>query len=232
MEDYFIINGKCSLEYGIVVSELPSITIPKKRVEEVTVLGRDGVLTVSDGTYEPVTKKCTVWYTGENPSELIDLLEDGTVIFSNLPDRFYNMQIISELPIDQLIKNEEFNELYKFTITFRCQPFGYSVDDTILEITENNSVVYNYGSYYSKPIITIFGSGNINLLINGQQVTLKNVEEYITINSVKMRTYKDLERQNDKKIGNFPILETGENNISWEGNVTKLSIVPNLRWLI
>ena len=47
-----------------------------------------------------------------------------------------------------------------------------------------------------------------------------------------MRTYKDLQTQNDKKIGNFPILETGENNISWEGNVTKLSIITNFRWLI
>lgn len=230
MEDYFIINGKCSLEYGIVVKELPSITIPKRRVEEVTVLGRDGVLTVSDGTYEPINKDCDVWYAGDNPSELIDLLNDGIVTFSNLPDRFYNMQIISEIPIDKLFENLEYGELYNFSIKFRCQPFGYDVNNAEIILTESKTI-YNYG-YYSKPIITIYGNGDINLFIDEQQVNLKGVEEYITINSEKMRTYKDLQRQNDKKIGNFPLLKAGGNNISWSGNVSKVIIVPNFRWLV
>ena len=112
MEDFFIINNECSLDHGVVVKELPSITIPKKRVEEVTVLGRDGTLTVSDETYEPTTKTCKVYYNGENPDELITFLQDGKVIFSNFPDRFYNMQIVSEMQIDEIFKNNEYGDWY------------------------------------------------------------------------------------------------------------------------
>lgn len=232
MEDFFIINNECSLDHGVVVKELPSITIPKKRVEEVTVLGKDGTLTVSDETYEPTTKICKVYYNGENPDELITFLQDGKVIFSNFQDRFYNMQIVSEIPIDEIFKNNEYGNWYEFNITFRCQPFGYSVDNEEIVISEKDTCIYNYASNYSKPIITIWGSGDINILIDEQQITLKGVEDYITIDSVKMRSYKDLENQNSKKIGNFPIIKVGENNISWDGNITKIAITPNYRWII
>ena len=232
MEDFFIIHNECSLDHGVVVKELPSITIPKKRVEEVTVLGRDGTLTVSDETYEPTTKICKVYYNGENPDELITFLQDGKVIFSNFQDRFYNMQIVSEIPIDEIFKNNEYGNWYEFNITFRCQPFGYSVDNEEIVISEKDTCIYNYASNYSKPIITIWGSGDINILIDEQQITLKGVEDYITIDSVKMRSYKDLENQNSKKIGNFPIIKVGENNISWDGNITKIAITPNYRWII
>ena len=232
MEDFFIINNECSLDHGVVVKELPSITIPKKRVEEVTVLGRDGTLTVSDETYEPTTKICKVYYNGENPDELITFLQDGKVLFSNFQDRFYNMQIVSEIPIDEIFKNNEYGNWYEFNITFRCQPFRYSVDNEEIVISEKDTCIYNYASNYSKPIITIWGSGDINILIDEQQITLKGVEDYITIDSVKMRSYKDLENQNSKKIGNFPIIKVGENNISWDGNITKIAITPNYRWII
>ena len=146
MEDFFIINNECSLDHGVVVKELPSITIPKKRVEEVTVLGRDGTLTVSDETYEPTTKTCKVYYNGENPDELIAFLQDGKVIFSNFPDRFYNMQIVSEIPIDEIFKNNEYGDWYEFPINFRCQPFGYSIDNE--EVTTSHIKrrrgLYNY----------------------------------------------------------------------------------------
>ena len=99
-EDYFILNNECSLDVGIVIVELPSITIPKQRTEEETVLGMDGVLTITDGTYEPTIKQCKVYYTGENIDSLCNYLKDGPVIFSNLPDRYYNAKIVSEIPIN------------------------------------------------------------------------------------------------------------------------------------
>lgn len=105
------------------------------------------------------------------------------------------MQIVSEIPIDEIFKNNEYGNWYEFNITFRCQPFGYSVDNEEIVISEKDTCIYNYASNYSKPIITIWGSGDINILIDEQQITLKGVEDYITIDSVKMRSYKDLENQ-------------------------------------
>ena len=35
---------------------------------------------------------------------------------------------------------------------------------------------------------------------------------------------------NNKMYSDFPILEEGENNISWSGNVTQIEIIP--RWVV
>ncbi|WP_300696966.1 hypothetical protein [uncultured Clostridium sp.] len=188
-EDYFIINGNCSLDYGIVVKELPNISIPKKRSEEVSVLGRNGALNISDNTYELTTKTCKVYYNGENPSELINFLQDGEVIFSNLLDRYYNAKIVSEIPINYLFKNSEYGSWYEFNITFRCQPFGYSIYNEEIVITKKDSIIYNSTTYYSEPIITIYGDGDINLLINEQQVTLKDINENNKKERKKKRNY-------------------------------------------
>lgn len=142
------------------------------------------------------------------------------------------MQIVSEIPIDEIFKNNEYGDWYEFPINFRCQPFGYSIDNEEVIITQKDTSIYNYASKESEPIITVFGDGDINLLINEQQVILKGVEGYITIDSTKLRSYKDLENQNSKKIGNFPVLKVGENNINWDGNITKIVITPNYRWIV
>lgn len=227
-EKYFIINGVSSLDMNIVVIELPSIAKPKQRVEEIQVLGMNGVLTVSDGTYEPTNKVCKVYYNGNDYDSLIDFLhEKGQVIFSNTPDRYYDYMIISEIPINEIIENE----WHEFNIIFRCQPFGYSILNDVITVTNKNTKLFNTG-YYSNPTITIYGSGDINLFISDEQITLKGIDEYITINTTKLRTYKDTQRQNEKIIGNYPVLSKGDNNITWDGNITKLEIIPNWRYFI
>lgn len=228
-KDYIILNNESSLDNNIVVVELPSISIPKERIEEVSVLGLDGNLTISDGTYEPTTKKCKVYYEGNTYDSLVEFLKNnGTVVFSNFPDRFYYYKIISEIPLKEIIANE----WYEFEINFKCQPFGYAIDNEPMIITQKDTLVYNFGTYYSKPKITVYGNGDINLFIGEEQIILRGVDEYITIDTAKLRTYKDTIRQNDKKVGNYPILKKGENNITWDGNINKIEIVPNWRYLM
>ena len=72
----------------------------------------------------------------------------------------------------------------------------------------------------------------MNVTINNTQVTLKDVDEYITINSEKKRTHKDLTLLNNKKVGNFPTLSHERNTISWTGSISKIEIIPNWRCLI
>ena len=55
-DDYIILNNESSFKNNIVVVELPSVSIPKERIEEIEVLGLDGNLNISDGTYEPIIK--------------------------------------------------------------------------------------------------------------------------------------------------------------------------------
>ena len=228
MEDFFILNGISSLEVGIYVIQLPPISIPERRVEEVEVLGRDGTLTIDDNTYKPIIKNCEVYYNNRNIDAIANFLEDGEVIFSNARDRKYKCKIYQEVTGEYYFENEE-GVWQHLNIVFNCQPFGYALDNEDITIATNNYYIYNRYSYYSEPIITVYGSGLIHLFINGEEIQLKDVDEYITINTVKKRTYKDLTPLNSKKIGNFPVLKKGENTISWSGTVTKVVITPNWR---
>lgn len=228
-DDYIILNNESSFKNNIVVVELPFISIPKERIEEIEVLGLDGNLTISDGTYEPIIKKCKLYYEGNAYDTLVEFFKNsGKVIFSNLPDRFYYYKIISEIPLKEIIENK----WYEFEVTFKCQPFGYALNNDPVIIENKNTILYNSGTYYSKPEITVYGNGDVNLFIGDEQITLKDIKEYITVDTNKLRTYKDTIRQNHKKIGNYPILKKGENNITWDGYTAKIEIIPNWRYLM
>ena len=96
---------------------------------------------------------------------------------------------------------------------------------------DNVLLINNKGTRESKPTITIYGTGDINLYINKETVKLKNVEDKITINTEMMEAYKDTMPCNNKMYGEFPVLNIGSNNIAWTGNVTKIEVQPNTVFL-
>ena len=48
---YFIYNGKDSRDMGVILESLPPITRPKRRMETLTIPGRNGTLCIDEGTY-------------------------------------------------------------------------------------------------------------------------------------------------------------------------------------
>ena len=113
---------------------------------------------------------------------------------------------------------------------FEVQPFGYDVFEQTLVKTAPFSL-FNIGTFESEPIITIFGAGNITLYVNNQSISLKEIAGSITIDSEMQNAYNGVTSMNNKMQGEFPILSLGENHITWLGNVTRLEIRLNWRWL-
>ena len=155
----------------------------------------------------------------------------GEVIFSSEKDFVYRAFIKNQIPINNILLN-----INDFLIQFDVYPLKYSVNktDDFLVITENTEI-YNKGTEKSEPIITVYGSGDITLVINDIEYVLESVEDYITIDSSTMEVYKDsmeLNSQNDKyKSRDFPIFNIGFNSISFSGNVSKIEIEPEWRWV-
>ena len=107
---------------------------------------------------------------------------------------------------------------------------GYVHGDA-LELTAPTTI-RNSGTVYSEPLITVYGSGDVTLNINGNPYPLRNVQESITIDSEMMEVFKEDTNQNGKYGGvEFPRFEVGKNEISWTGNVSKIKIQPRWRWL-
>ena len=223
----FVWNGETSQSWDIICEKMPSIELPAEEIEEVEVDGKSGFYTINTGVYKGTTKEIVAHYEGENFDGLSSWLDgSGEVIFDIFPDRYYKAYIKNSIPLDSILRNK----LSKFPIVFQCQPFGYSLENSTIKIDRKNSNIINNYTYFSEPIITVYGNGNIELFIGDQQISLKEIDEKITINSELKEVYKDLDKLGEKMIGDYPILKVGKTNITWEGSLEKIEIIPNWRF--
>lgn len=230
MYQYFIWNGIKSTDMGVIMLKAPSISIPQRKVNEIKVSGRNGTLHEDEQTFGNYTKEaeCHVMDRSQIDEVCKWLTGFGEVIFSSEPDKVYRAYIKNQISFGSILKN-----INDFLIQFDVQPFKYRAnplrDD--LELTAP-TIIRNSGTVYSEPIITVYGSGDITLTINGVDFPLYGVSEYITIDSEMMEVFKGNMNQNSKYGGEtFPRFEVGENSISWTGNVSRVEIHPKWRWL-
>lgn len=133
-----------------------------------------------------------------------------------------------------LTESETYNSIY-FSINS-----GVTVNFTLtLQLTNNNSSgsisISNAGNYYSRPAITITGSGNIDLYLNNIQIFEINLTNYtsITIDATQMEAYNGSTLLNRNVTGSYDNfkLNVGNNTISWNGTITKIEIENYSRWL-
>ena len=86
----------------------------------------------------------------------------------------------------------------------------------------------------SNPLIKVIGSGDVTININNQKLILKGLEDEIEVDCEIMNAYKkvnnDIVLLNNKMYSGFPVLEEGNNNISWVGNISQIEITP--RWVV
>lgn len=233
MNDYFIWNGTRCTEYGIYVSEQPPITIPLERMKQTVIPGRPGSLTTLEGedVYDDLTLTATCFIRDPAliPSIAAWLKGSGTVTFANRPGGFYHARVSNQIPFEKILRG---NPHCSFAVNFRCSPpFWYASGIEDLTITTGSYVLVNPGSVYSEPIITVYGSGDITLIINDSFVELEGVEDSIVLNSVIQEAYQGETLLNEKMEGDFPMLKPGNNLISWTGDVSRTVIVPNWRYL-
>ena len=225
---YFIYKNISSLVMPIMINELPPITKATRDMNKIPIPGRDGFLTEDFETHQGTIKscECTILDITQIDQVLTWLDGPGEVIFSNQPDRKYQACIINQIPFNRFMRNK----WYKFIIIFDCQPLPLMLNNPMITLTAPGSI-YNSGTYKSKPVMKIYGTGAIDLTINGSMIHLTNVVDYVTVDSVLVDAYKDTAPKNNDMIGDFPVLELGESLFSWSGTVTKVEITPNFRYL-
>lgn len=227
MLPYFIFKNINSLDMGIVVNVLPPITKASRDMNKISIPGRDGHLTQDFETYGSTVKsvECTILDISMVDQVIAWLDGSGEVIFSNQEDRKYQASIMNQIPFSKIIR-----KWYKFIVIFECQPFAFSINNQLITLTEPCSI-HGAGTHKSKPVITVYGTGSIELNVNDKTIHLTNVSDYVTIDSNLMDAYKGFELKNTYMLGEFPELIPCENVISWSGDVSKIEITPNWRWL-
>ena len=130
MRDYVIINGTNSNTItGLAINLLPPISKPPLRVMTEEIDGRDGDL-ITDLGYGSYDKTMTISLWGSfNIDTIIGFFNsEGTIVFSNEPDKYYNFKIINQIDYEKLLKFKTAE------ITLHCQPFKYPLVETPIEI--------------------------------------------------------------------------------------------------
>ena len=220
-ELYF--NGNRSLNLNLFLENYPSIPITNEEYEEVPIEGRNGKLIINKGTYPD--KKIPFTFTILSPRIEIDFervyewlteIEDNRLIFGRR-DRCYKVKKVIFGDIQK-----EFRSIGEFDVTFICEPFVQDLEETVHEITTSGYKIYYNGNAPGDTLIKVYGSGNIQLTINGET---NNVTDYVEIDSdlLQVRNQDGTSKDNDA-LGDFILFTKGENVIFYSGTVTKIIV--------
>ena len=231
MRDWFEWNGVRSTDLGIRVTELPPITLPAERVSFVNVPGRAGSLTVleNEDVYDDLllTATCVVQNTEQLDEIAAYLKGSGKVSFANREEGYYFARIVNQIPFEKILRG---NPHRQFAVTFRCKPFFYLDDSPTYTLTKMTFLT-NPGAVRAEPVITVYGSGDITLMVGMTIVELTGVNGSITLDTPRMEAYCGNVSANMKVSGDYPMLGTGATAISWSGNVSRVTVQPNWRTL-
>lgn len=236
---YIILNNVSSRTIqGLLISELPPISKPKQRTRTETIDGRDGDIVTPLG-FSAYTKKLKIGLTYDY--DIDDIIEffntSGKVIFSNEPEKYYKYAIYDQIDFERLIRFK------KASVNFHVQPFKYSDIEAAKTFTFKASdtagslTIRNNGNYFSRPNLTIRGSGDINLFINGYQILSLslNTNQTIIIDAETMNaTSSDGETLLNRLVtGNYDNikLKVGSNTISFTGTIASITVDNYSRWI-
>lgn len=234
---YFNYRGKSSRDFCLKIKEINNLSSPSRALEVHEVLGRNGELIIDNGNYTNFRLQIQCFIDGRpnrNGKELsLAQLADELKLwlqtsFEYSPieiegdEFYYEGYLDNSLDIKELFVN--FGEVL---LTFNCKPYKKKASDKIVVAFKNTVVTNEHMD--SEPYMKIYGNGDATLTINDKTIKFKNIENYIEIDTELMNCFKDNINQNNRMIGEFPVLKSGENSVTWSGDITKIEIEP--RWV-
>ena len=208
-------------ELGIIVEFTPKIPKPKKRISQFEVEGRNGFISIDDGTYEPFSLSVECHAKEDtNFNKICEFLDGfGTLSFDGKKE--YTAIINNSIPFEKVIMFK------KFVVQFLVNPICEDIENSTFVIsgTSKSGILTINDTYYEiEPIINITCSGNVSITINNQVVYLDDTSgSYFLDSKNKIITTNGLNASHIMN-GDFLKLKKGENQISYTGSVTSFSI--------
>lgn len=230
----FTFNGKKNTDFGLKVAEGKKITSSSLDVERVTVAGRDGELLISNNRLNSaelsfpvnlVKEKGLIATEIDEISDWLNVAGYKDLTISYDPDFIYRAAYLETFSIEETMR-----QFGKTTINFVCYPVKFYKHGRATQTLQNGATVNGIGNISAKPIITLIGSGDCTLTINGRKTKLRAVQNRITLDMQANQVYSGNLPAWDKVVRSpefqMPYLDAGRNLISWDGSFTA-SMIPN-----
>lgn len=228
---FVIFNDTTDKEIGLNAIKRPDIPTPIQNIKEIPLDGRDGILTVNDGTYKNI--EISVEYNFidridfNNKSRAIKKwvsnIKDDKLQFSDDLDIFY---IVKYCKIDDIQRIKKIKG--KMKIVFVCEPYSYYKDG--LEEIINPNIIYNNSFITAKPIIKIIAEGYVTLTINNKSVRFNVGQELLIDTKLEICFKEGIANNISLEEGWYDDLHLyeGENIITWSGGSSiEIILIPN-----
>ena len=216
-------NGYLSTDLKLFFKDKPSIEKLNEDYDTEEIEGRNGSLYINKGTYRDRKLSINFRLIAKDVYKSFEFIENWLMtskdnkLFYSSNEKVY---IIKKVILNSL--QIEVKSVGIFTVDFICKPFRQSVEKLSYKYTKTPSFYYA-GDFEAEPILTIVGSGNIQISFNGETFTVNNVVTSVTINTELMICI-NADGTNAKWNGNFPTIQKGQNIVSvTSGTVTEIT---------
>lgn len=237
MSNYFRFGGKSTRDFGMHIEKFPSIMGATRKRTTVSVAGRNGDLHYTENAFTNYKQPYECYFHGERPTpeqaHAIKAWLQNSGEYLRLEDTYDPTHYRMATYIGPLDITNHLNKYGRCTVYFDCAPQCFlKSGDLPVTFTAQGSI-FNKTNQIALPLITVYGTGAGTVTIGDVTVEIKAVEDQMVLNCELQDTYKLTDgvmvNQNlNIYAPDFPVLEPGDNVITFSGNVTRLEIVP--RW--
>lgn len=242
----FSFNSILSESFGLVCKSVQRPLLPDRKEDTVDIDGASGLYDYGTDEYSirnivmQITYKETSFIDLRSKARQIAAWLSGGIwaplIINDEPDKYYSAKITSKIDLDSFLESGSAE------ITFNCQPFAFSVDESkiITSVTSSPKVIefQNPGTrrinFKSQPgskfLITVTGTWtSISFALNSQTLNFTQAGSSATlvIDNIEMMAYLGSTRSFDKLTGDtddFLRILPGTNTLTVSGTNINASV--------
>lgn len=233
MKNYFVFDKLNTLDYQIYAANKNRFEGGGKVVEVVKIPGRNGTLSIEDGSFENVPIIYSMYCSKEiipNISAMRSML-GATSGYKRLEDSFDPDYYMRGRYVDKFTVSLSDRKNAAFQVRFDCDPRRFLKSGDRAKTFTAGATLRNPTLYDALPMIRAYGTGYF--IISGVRVNITTANEYTDIDCELQEAYKGSTNCNGNITlvnGEFPKLVPGSNAIEISG-ITRLDITARY-WTI
>lgn len=216
---------------------MPDIPVAEARGKAVEIPGRDGTVWLDDQAFKDVALEIEIALTRRARLDEVAawLSGRGRLVLSTLADFAYDARVAKGFDLKAGVYADG---CYQGRVTFTCKPFRVLAAEAALLPMTAPGEFHGRGSWFSRPEITVYGTGDITLTVNGVPVFLNDVDGHIVLDCDAMMALREGVNASPQVTllsadGEWPRLRpegVAMNEIDWSGDVSRVEILPRWRW--
>lgn len=202
---------------------------PERDVTVVEVPGRHSTLTVDNKRWNDTTGYYQCFIQSGYQDKINDLIDWlSKVGHKRLEDTLDSTVYRMAKFVGITEKKVKDNDIARFDVEFSFAPQRWLKSGETATTLTTAGTITNPTRHESNPSIVIHGSGNGTLTINGKNVVIEGIENGMVLDSDIHRAYLGTDGLDGHITGEYPVLVSGGNIVSFSGGITSVEITP--RW--